>query len=620
MEVEFTTTPRGDPRRPLRVDDLFGLEELGEAALSSDGRWLVFVVRRARATANFHKYDFLGGGDRGDVWIVNASGGVAQNLTGGAEDGSGYWAPSWSPDSERLAMLSTKGGNVHLWGCDIGSRTLVRLSERPVDLNSRGVPYVWVSNRSLLVATLPEGERPTLMSVEVQAAESAMREWPKAWKGQEPTASALDSGCHAPFDERPKGELLLVDAMGGQEETVMRGFFRELRIAPDGRHVAFFRCVGVVRPHANRKLERTGHERQRLGIVTAEGEVVAVGVEKIEEYVSGSLRWSPDSAEVALIGRDARSPPESPRRAFRFRLADGRVEPVTDASLEPTSIVWTADRRILALARSAPGTTKAGSERADWWLVGGGQEPRNLTADMGAVPRQLLPEEGRGAFVGLADGDVLRLSVGEGRWTNLTASFEPKVAWLVWPVPGAPDGRSFTQLVLAVDEGTLFAWHSLDLSSGALSSLPWPVAKGWLLDFAPENGTTVPVAVDRTGSRLWISKPALDEHRAIFETNAWLSDIAEGELRRVDYRGLDGNDLTAWLILPFDYQEGRRCPLVTWIYPGFVLSEDAPRPGAWHSPPITASTSSCSRRAGTRCCFRACRWSPRASRATHTWS
>lgn len=99
------------------VDHLLRREEIGETALSPDGRWLAYVIKRPRSTATFHKYEFLFGGDRGDVWLIEVGGGARQNLTGGAAEGSGYWAPSWSPDSARLAMLSTRGGIVHLWGC-----------------------------------------------------------------------------------------------------------------------------------------------------------------------------------------------------------------------------------------------------------------------------------------------------------------------------------------------------------------------------------------------------------------------------------------------------------------------------------------------------------------------
>ncbi len=110
------------------------------------------------------------------------------------------------------------------------------------------------------------------------------------------------------------------------------------------------------------------------------------------------------------------------------------------------------------------------------------------------------------------------------------------------------------------------------LSPGGTSVARWraapPSTSSELLDFVPERDTAVLAAVDRTGARLWTSKPAFEEHMSVLETNTWLSEIAEGEVRRIDYRGLDGNDLKGWLVLPVDYEPGTRCPLVTEVYPG----------------------------------------------------
>ncbi|MBW3609014.1 MAG: prolyl oligopeptidase family serine peptidase [Actinobacteria bacterium] len=559
-------------QRSLTPHDLSGLEELPGAALSPDGRWLAYVRKRPRRTATFHKYDFLSGGDRCDVWIVDAAGGAPQNLTRGADDGSGHWAPSWSPDANRLALLSTRGGNVCAWVCDIGSRTLHRLSERAVDLASHAAPMLWVSNDEILLATLPEGERPGRMTVEIRAAETAMREWPKAWKGLEPTASALDSGATKPFGERPQGALVLVDAATGRERTVMRGLFRDLRIAPDGRHVAFFRQVDVRRPQADGKLERLDGRVARLGIVTADGKLLAGAVQQIEQPISTSLRWSADSTEVALLGHvDAAA--GSSKLIFRYRLVDGRLRHETDASVEPTSIVWTGDNSILAFARPTQGSSP---ERADWWLVASGAEPRKLSADLDAVPMRLFPEEGRRSFVGLGAEGVLRLSLSDGRWANLTDGFERKISGLLWPPPGESDRRTAARLVLTVDSETSLDRFSLDLRSGAMTSLRWPSDGAWLLHFAPEHDTAVHGAFDRTGAGLWISRPAFEQHRAIVETNMWLRDVAEGQIRRVDYRGATGDELTGWLILPVDHEPGRRYPLITAVYPGFVFRGQTP--------------------------------------------
>lgn len=349
-------------------------------ALSPDGRRLAYVRKRPRRTATFHKYDFLRGGDRGDVWIVDAAGGAPHNLTHGADDGSGHWAPRWSPDGKRLALLSTRGGNVCAWVCDIETRELRRLSARAVELRAHSLPMLWVSDEELLLATLPEGERTWAMTMEIHAAEVAMREWPKAWAGLQATASVLDSGRSQPFGERPQGALVRVNAVTGVEQVVTTGLFRDLRAAPDRRHVAFFRQVDVLRPQTGVRLPRMPDGVHRLGIVTADGELLVDGVQGIARPDGLSLRWSADSTEVALLGHVEEG--RSPKAIYRYRLSDGRLRRETDASMEPMSILWTGDNRIVTSARPAGGSSPA---RADWWLVAGDDEPRNLSAGLDAA-------------------------------------------------------------------------------------------------------------------------------------------------------------------------------------------------------------------------------------------
>ena len=561
-------------QRLLTPRDLSALETLSDAALSPDGRRLAYVHTRARRTATFHKYDFLAGSDRGDVWIVDVAGGGPLNLTHGADDGSGHWAPAWSPDGNRLGLLSTRGENVHAWVYDIGAATLHRLCARALDLHSHASPMLWVSDDEVLLATLPEGERPGRMDAEIRAAQIAMREWPKAWKGLEPTASALDSGVTQRFSDRPQGALVLVNAATGAERTVMEGMFRDLRLAPDGRHVAFFRQVDVRRPQRDVELERVPGEVVRLGIAAIDGTLLVDAVREIRDPVSTSLRWSADSAEVALLGHEDATAPTS-KRIFRYRLADGRLRCETDASLKPESIVWTGDDSILTFARPAQGPSP---ERADWWLVAAGGEPRNLSADLDAVPTRLFAEEGRRSFVGLGAAGILRLATRDGGWLTVTEGFRRNISAILWPPPKESDGRTAARLVLTVDGETSVDRFSLDLRSGAMTPLCWPSDRAWLLRFAPEHDTAVHGAFDRTGAGLWISRPAFECHRAIVETNTWLRDIAEGDVRRIDYRDATGAELAAWLILPVDHEPGRRCPLITAVYPGVVFRGHTPPP------------------------------------------
>ena len=106
--------------RPFEVDDLFRLERLGwyyggPFSFAPDGRTLAYVVERPKAMATDHKQEYLWGADRADIWLVELPDGTPRRLTDGERDGAGFWAPSWSPDGGRLALLSTRGGNVTLW-------------------------------------------------------------------------------------------------------------------------------------------------------------------------------------------------------------------------------------------------------------------------------------------------------------------------------------------------------------------------------------------------------------------------------------------------------------------------------------------------------------------------
>ena len=553
------------PRRRLTPHDLTGLEALFAATLSPDGDRLAYVHTRPRRTATFHKYDYLFGGDRADVWVADAAAGVPQNLTRGHDDGSGHWAPTWSPDSRRLALLSTRGGNVCAWVCDVASGDLHRLCERAADLRAHGAPMVWLSDHEILLATLPEGERPGALDIELRAAQIAMREWPRAWRGLEPTASALDSGTAVPFDERPQGALVLVDARTGAQRTVRRGLFRDLRLAPDRRHVAFFRVVDRRRPHSDVKLDRMPGEVVRLGIVAADGTLLADDVPDIPRPAAPSLRWSPDGAEVALLGRvDAAG--GTTRRIFRYRLADRRLRCETDSGLDPTSIVWAGDGSILTF-----GSSTETSGRADWWLISAGAERRNLSADLDAVPTRLFPEEGRQTFVGLGREGVLRLALGSGAWVNVTAGFERSISEVVWPPGHESDRRTTTRLVLTVDGATSSEQLSLELRSAAMTPIHRPSERAWLQHFAPEHDTAVHTAFDRTGAALWISRPAFGRPRALVRRNTWLGEVAEGELRRVEYCAATGEELAGWLILPVDHEPGRCHPLITMVYPSLVF-------------------------------------------------
>lgn len=233
--------------RRLHLDDLLQLEHLG-GALGASAAWgpdetTVAVVRqRPRADHPAAKHPRLEGMDRADVLLVDLPGGAVRPLTRGADDHAGWWAPAWSPDGRRLAMLSTRGGGVHPWVWDRDADRIDRVSDRQVRLAFAHTPVIWVDAHRLLCPLLPDGVAPVQMTLESRAAERAMAAWPVAWAGTHPTASVLTSDRTLAPTEADVA-LHLCDARDRTSTELVRGLARlivdaDLALAPDKTTVA----------------------------------------------------------------------------------------------------------------------------------------------------------------------------------------------------------------------------------------------------------------------------------------------------------------------------------------------------------------------------------------------
>ena len=53
-----------------------------------------------------------------------------------------------------------------------------------------------------------------------------------------------------------------------------------------------------------------------------------------------------------------------------------------------------------------------------------------------------------------------------------------------------------------------------------------------------------------------------------------MRDLHFGDVRLIESKTAEGQHLRGVLMLPTDYEEGKRYPLVTWVYGGRDLSAD----------------------------------------------
>lgn len=248
-EAQAPEKLRGASQRPFTLDDLDRIEYLGEYnspfTFSPDGKELAFVRVRPVTSTRLWPQNYLFGGERSDIWLIATEEGRPINITQGERDGSGYFMPSWSPDGARLAMLSTKGGNLRLWVWERATGQLRMLSERAASLRSWDAPFIWVSNEKLACSLMPEGAVPSLMNLDLISPKSAMKEWPKAWNGQEPTASGVESGVPAKPGSLGQDQLTLIDVVNRQSKVIATGTFRSIKLSPSEQQIAFLKRTSL---------------------------------------------------------------------------------------------------------------------------------------------------------------------------------------------------------------------------------------------------------------------------------------------------------------------------------------------------------------------------------------
>jgi len=601
LTVPILTRAAASEQRPLQIQDLFELESVGRYyggpySFAPDGQSLAFTRVRASKTLRDHKLEFLWGNAGADVWLQAAPGQAPVNLTHGESDGAGWWAPQWSPDGRWLTMLSTKtGDNVTLWGWERATGQLRQLTTRGVDLSEVHVrPALWVDERHVLCPVLPVGEQPQGMRLEIQTPAIASAAWPKVRKGAEVTASVLNSGVVPDLSQRPQGELLLIDVTDGSSRVVAASSTQGWRLSPTGKHVAFLRQVGVYTPKADQALPFGTSGTFTVEVHRLDGSAVDTEAALPADVLTDSLRWSPDGTQLAFLSFDGSH--DAAPELYRLEVSNGRLSkvPLRDLDASPAvrlspQLEWTSAGDLMVLAAQRQGDVKpAVDSRRDWWLIPrAGGAPRNLSAQMKAVPERLWPQEGRAAFFGLAAGEIWRLSA-KAPPQNLTAQVQAPVAEIAWPVitnwgtdEWPQPGATYSQAVFAVRNAALREYFRLDLASGRTASLRKPAANAALVAFEPRSGAAIYSAADRDGAFIWrqassgtdASGDGVDE---LMAANTFLRSVAEGEFKPIEYVSLNGEPLKAWLILPVGYQPGKRYPLLTWVYAGSVAGPVPP--------------------------------------------
>ena len=265
-------------KRPLTLDDLYRLRDVGSPQVSPDGGWVAYTV----SVPDVRKDQ----ADK-DIWMSSWDGTRNLRLT---TSKSSEYSPRWSPDGHYLAFLSDRDDPrevAQVWLLDRAGGEALRITDLPGGVSD----YTWSpdSKRLALIASDPD---PDSAGVSPDTTQRTHRPIViDRFQFKEDETGYLDTR---------RDHLYLYDIAAKKAELLTPGTYNELAPAwsPDGRAIAF---VSKRRPEFDRTNNwdlyvvdpRPGASPRQL--TTFEGP------DMDPEWGSRPPAWSPDGKYLAYV-------------------------------------------------------------------------------------------------------------------------------------------------------------------------------------------------------------------------------------------------------------------------------------------------------------------------------
>ena len=614
--------------RAMTPQDLLTRQTLRETALSPDGKWAAIVVERPRRVGESYERGYLGGRERSDIWLASTDGKRLLNVTRGEAVHAGHWNPVWSPDSKRLAMISTRGGdNVNAYLYDLNSQYLRACITDGLDLGlrielaeSETSTMVWLNPNQLLLGVLPSGIRPLAMDETERTSRIGAKAIADVKRGRSVTASVLDTQpVERSAAQQKNVALSLVDVVTNKTRVLARIPLIETRltqrvvsISPNRAYAAILATDYPSRVPPDRPPTGDDLSRLRLGVADLEKtNGTLVWVANVRPVTFGltqtatPIRWAPTGSTFAFIGMSNKDAVPGVFTVLANEKQPNAVSALKYDQSEPDAqfltsedIQWDANGELLVYGYAGTNATLRSevsqknvrgfgrdnnkeTAKRDWWIISSPNSYHNLTRELAQSPRLFFKTRNSNVMLGASGGQIWTLDPASRTVKTLDIG-NPAPVSLVWPRP-ADALRSVGELIVSYAKEAGSDLFRLDVSATAPVSVKiGTMPKGAVFSGYSPSRQLIAYETDVNEVRL-ISGNA-KEPITLISVNRQLDAIARPQYRTIQYQTLDGQQFSGALLLPYGYTAGHKCPLIVYVYGGSL----APT-GDWANPYKSAS-------------------------------